>query len=130
MKKVTICTILSLHLFANVNFMEFFKIPMLVSHFSEHQSENKNLTFLLFLKMHYSEKSEHSKNRHQDSKLPFKSSQGLVSQSFVCGILIFDDYVFIELKSIFSDITSTLFSYCNSFPIGYNHSIWQPPKFF
>jgi hypothetical protein len=46
----------------------------LVQHFQEHRRENKELTFVSFLDMHYGANSDHQKHpKHSHNKLPVSS---------------------------------------------------------
>ncbi|MEO6683403.1 MAG: hypothetical protein ABIN48_11340 [Ginsengibacter sp.] len=49
------------------------KMPLLVEHYFDHQEENKDLTLLQFLNMHYTNPHPVDKNHEKDMQLPFKS---------------------------------------------------------
>ncbi len=54
----------------------------LVQHFQEHRRENKELTFVSFLDMHYGANSDHQKHpKHSHNKLPVSSQPVFVYAS-------------------------------------------------
>ncbi|MBS1689972.1 MAG: hypothetical protein JSS96_14680 [Bacteroidetes bacterium] len=102
------------------------KLPYVFQHFTAHQQENSNITFLEFLAMHYMHGSPKDKDYKDDMKLPFKSG----------------DNCFTSLFPAFFPATNTVFK---TKPIGlvkhkigiyeegfilpaYLSNIWQPPK--
>jgi hypothetical protein len=65
--------IISFQLLSGGTFLpEVLKLPLLISHFQEHQAEDASITFFEFLKLHYND-NEHTQNsNHPHEKLPFK----------------------------------------------------------
>lgn len=49
------------------------KIPVLLSHFRDHRNENPGLSFIAFLKIHYSDDHPQDNDDREDNELPFKS---------------------------------------------------------
>lgn len=108
------------------------KIPFLFNHYTEHHTENKQLTFGQFLFVHYvdlSHELNEKKGKYdqdEDSQLPFHSHTDYTATftyffpssplKIVCVPLISE----LEQGKIFFD-NQVLSSF-------YIHSIWQPPQ--
>lgn len=51
------------------------KLPLLIQHYMHHQSEDPSLSFLAFLKIHYTDTQHPNDNDdREDNELPFKST--------------------------------------------------------
>ncbi len=61
---------LSVHLFTNTELCQLVKLPVLLSHYKEHKALNKEITFPVFLTMHYFNGGPHDGT---DMDLPFKT---------------------------------------------------------
>jgi hypothetical protein len=104
---------------------QFFKLPILFEHFSEHKTENKNITFLEFLKIHYQGNHAPASDDLKDKKLPFKSQGNSFSTQIFAVLPAFSE---IEIP-LFSDNKKNIAIYKNLFvPTFKLESIWQPPK--
>lgn len=73
MKKWVALFLLSLYLLGTTEAHQLLKIPLLVQHYFEHKAENKNITLLSFLNMHYTETVVYDDDYAQDMQLPFKT---------------------------------------------------------
>lgn len=67
---VLIIQLSSLGLFAGGLLTEICRIPLLIEHFEHHEKKNQEISFLTFLKEHYSQ-NDSSDSEH--GNLPFKS---------------------------------------------------------
>ena len=99
---------------------------MLVEHFMEHRQENKDLSFIAFLDIHYAHGSPKDADYDKDMKLPFKSiaNSNIASISFCSPIPYFKEnpvFYFAGDKNQFPDYSFTYSS-------AYLSAIWQPPK--
>lgn len=56
-------------------FQQFYKLPVLLEHFSEHKKLH-NVSFIDFLEMHYWGEDRNDDDDDRDLQLPFKSSCG------------------------------------------------------
>lgn len=74
MKKVLLYPLLSILLINNISFNQFFKIPVLISHYLEHKQRNKSIDFIDFLSMHYWGKDMNDNDQDRDMQLPFKKT--------------------------------------------------------
>ena len=113
------------YLFSATELHELLKLPILVAHFEEHRSENKELSLIDFLAEHYGGANELDQDWQKDSKLPFKTFQS-----------DFSHVHFIEpqsapyIPSFFSEWISSLLRAPNqdSLPDDRSNNIWHPPK--
>lgn len=128
MKKIIAILFLGLYLTTTSEIFELLKLPILLSHFLEHQSENNQITFVSFLEMHYSSQNNHFKKNHSDTKLPFKTHHCCSSCSSLITFLE-PNLHFIFHKNIILPINvKSNFSYTFIFESNFQSSIWQPPK--
>jgi len=108
-------------------FNQLVKLPILVEHFKEHKSKNKELTLLKFLSMHYAAEETQDADHDTDMKLPFKSHEGCLNAMLEVYVPSNTGDVFV--KPVPSNI-HTYFPYKESFiNSSFLSSIWQPPKF-
>jgi hypothetical protein len=119
---------LFLYLTSFTEFKEFFKLPLLVEHYFEHQESNKYLTLITFLALHYNEDNSKFPDFQKDMKLPFKSHENCVSNvigGYVPQSIFFIDF---NLNQFIENVSPSIFKeliYSSYFL----SSIWQPPKF-
>ena len=74
MRKVLAIWLLLIFSITQTELGQLLKIPSLVEHFHTHRQQNSTLSFIDFLKDHYT-KSHQDKDQSEDRKLPFQSSQ-------------------------------------------------------
>ena len=126
MKRCITILCLLVYFFASTEAKQLFKIPVIFQHFAEHQQEDKQLSLLAFLDMHYLHGSPYDQDYDRDMKLPFKSS-GDVFSFFPCtadrmppAYLVVCPQKKIEKHLRFSSIDRPYTSPA--------HNIWQPPR--
>ena len=102
------------------------KLPALVEHFQQHETEKKDLSILSFLKMHYFNGDPIDADHEEDMKLPFKTtSSDFGASQWVSSFTVFimpqllTDY---EESMSFTPKSLVLFS-------SYLSAVWQPPRF-
>lgn len=105
---------------------EVFKLPVLIHHYFEHSTEDKELSILDFLGEHYSGEIEHhhKKGDHHE-KLPFKSMDShsvQVLSLIVPNLMIFKTIPDFPKRSI-------PIHHLQIYTDAHLDSIWQPPKF-
>lgn len=126
MKKLIIILFLSIYTLSATELHELFKLPNLVEHFKEHQSEDKTTTLINFLVNHYTATDDGDNDSSKDMQLPFKSNHdgGNISNT---GFNCFTN-IQLAIKSI--PIESKNYNtYSSEFiSSAYLSSIWQPPK--
>ena len=122
MKKIIAIFLITIFLCANTSIGQLFKVPNLIEHFKEHQNEigSKSISFVDFLKLHYSKTSENNQQEHQD--LPFKTLDNVVSVFTFC----FSQFHLEFTKPLIEN--KNKFFYKNSFKSKLTTSIWLPPK--
>jgi hypothetical protein len=72
MRKATAYIFFILYLFLTTEAYQVLKIPVILEHFHEHQKENKDITLLEFLNIHYMHGSPMDADYERDMQLPFK----------------------------------------------------------
>lgn len=124
-KRLIAITFLSLYILTATECSQLLKIPKLVSHFTEHQDLDRNLSFFEFLYMHYTDHDINDNDQDKDMQLPFKThgdcAFSLLKFSdcppYHCTFNTFRIIENIAIPSTDSDFESTYLS-----------NIWQPPK--
>lgn len=100
------------------------KFPILINHYLEHRQQNANLSFVDFIKAHYSDKVVHDNDSDRDMQLPFKKC---ITPFFV--FVIIQDKINITVSTVIhgfvkpNQIFSSNWNPQNSLSV-----IWQPPK--
>jgi hypothetical protein len=127
MKNFFVILFLSSYLLSTTQLSELFKINLLVEHYIEHTTKDKNLSLWAFLCMHYSGDDLKDADYNKDMKLPFKTLDtcNYASISFCTQI---QDFQFSENLSI-KLYRTPLYKYNFSFSSNFHSAIWQPPKF-
>ena len=75
MKKIRIIFMGLLMLNGLTEIHQLMKLPFLIKHYIDHHEENTSLSFIDFLKMHYTDKEDPNDNDDkEDNELPFKST--------------------------------------------------------
>ncbi len=126
MKKISAILLLSIYLFSATEIHQLLKLPVIFQHFREHQQEDKRITLLQFLAIHYLHGVKKDKDYDRDMKLPFKTSCDSVSSvapAFVpIAVQLYIDKP-LETNPKKKPVTQDRFSLSS-----YLASIWQPPK--
>ncbi len=73
MKRWVAIILLSLYTFGATEACQLLKLPFLINHYLEHNSNKNALSFIDFIKLHYNDQHAYSADAHKHSKLPFKS---------------------------------------------------------
>ena len=102
------------------------KLPVVFEHFAEHRKENKNISFLQFLDIHYMHGSPKDQDYSEDMKLPFKTADNCVSMASPVVIprlahALENQVLHIPEKEMHIPKAELI-------PSSYLSSIWQPPK--
>ncbi len=109
---------------AGTELHQLLKLPVLVQHFHEHQQEDKNVSLLRFIIIHYFSGSPKDKDYDRDMQLPFKTTD--------CSLLA---NIVVPLQPV-SITTNPEFFVTNYYPAFKNNTslpnhfsdIWQPPR--
>jgi hypothetical protein len=116
-----------IYLLSATEFSQLLKIPVLFSHFVEHQQIDPLMSFSDFLYHHYAIDHGDDGDAATDNKLPFKAHDHCCS--FVFPISIFPTIQFSQPKTIVIEKKNILFSSSVNIISAYLSTIWQPPRF-
>jgi hypothetical protein len=115
------------YLLATTELNQLLKLPLLVGHYLEHQTNTENLSIYQFLYIHYANGNVKDADYEKDMKLPFKANNNFLLQTNV----ISPPSIFIVTPNKnLSKIIQKKFFYTNDRLItsAYLSNIWQPPK--
>ena len=123
MNKVIAIFLITIFLCANTSIGQFLKIPNLIEHYKEYQTEvnSDSNSFTQFIKVHYSKNTDNNKKEHQN--LPFKTFDNSTHVLFTFSTVSFRLEIIKPLISV-----KKKFFYTNSFKSNLFTSIWMPPK--
>ncbi len=127
MKKWIIISFLILYINSTTELYQLLKLPVLLEHFFEHQSQNSNLTFIAFLSMHYSQVDDHDGDKEKDNKLPFKSHSFCNSTTALITLNQEQNITFTAFREYEIEKKNNNFY---TFLVSSSHlkAIWQPPQ--
>jgi hypothetical protein len=117
---------LAVYLFSVTEAHQLLKLPVVFQHFSEHQQEDKNISLLQFLAMHYLHGSPKDKDYDRDMQLPFKTAGDCLA-TFAPAFVP----VTVELNLEQPVITlqqANILKPDQFISSTYLSNIWQPPK--
>jgi len=125
MKRFTAYLFCALYLLSTTEAYQLLKIPIILEHFHEHQKENKDITFLEFLDIHYMHGSPMDDDYDRDMQLPFKTMNHHVNMT---PVHVKD--LTSSTLSILSPTRETVFVVVDDqgIPSRYLSSIFQPPR--
>jgi hypothetical protein len=123
-KKVIILSFIFLYLTAYTELSQFFKIPVMIEHFTEHKKHNTNITFFKFLAAHYIYGDGNENDNERDARLPFKSHNSNVVNVLFSDFLS-NSFVIIPPVKI---VSACYIPEQELFESSYLSAIWQPPK--
>ncbi len=127
MKKATAILFLTIYLLSTTEAQQLLKLPVVFEHFQAHKKENKDITFVHFLAIHYLHGSPKDKDYEEDMKLPFKTCGDCVSSivpGFVPVMVQLSTAKIIEIPAMKNYVLQDQFILSS-----YLASIWQPPKY-
>ncbi|MDT8414075.1 MAG: hypothetical protein RQ735_01745 [Flavobacteriaceae bacterium] len=118
--------LLTIYLFANTQLCELIKIGVFITHLTEHQSENEEITLSQFVTIHYFSGNVKDADYDRDMELPFKSHD--ISPSFTVVLLTpsFEYNLIGPVRYSKQDFNFYKFSNISA---SYLSEIWQPPKY-
>jgi hypothetical protein len=125
MHKVAAYLFLFVYLFANTELHELVKLDAFVAHYAEHRQENKDITLIDFIVIHYFSGNIVDDDYSKDMQLPFKNVD---CNNFIPSIT-FALPEFLDLKTCATVKSDMLPIYDQSMlPSSHLSDIWQPPK--
>jgi hypothetical protein len=126
MKKLLAISFLFMYMFSATEVKQLLKIPLIFQHFKEHSSENKAISFLQFMGMHYLHGSPLDKDYSRDMQLPFKTSNDYIS-CITSGFLPFAVQFSIDRQTRIPEMEKFM-NEVHFISSSYLANIWQPPK--
>ncbi len=103
-----------------------FKVPLIFQHYAEHRKENRNLSFLRFLDLHYLHGNPKDSDHDRDMQLPFKSSADCAFGLATAFVPLMHE-ISIHPEPTGEGKIHTGF-YTRFMPSALLADIWQPPK--
>jgi len=124
-KKIFAISFLLIYLFSTTELHQLLKMPVLIEHFMEHREENKNITLMQFLHIHYGMGDVKDSDYDKDMKLPFKTHDNCVttfSNIYLpsAKVSIEKPIQFLQKKPFIKRDQFLLTSHLSN--------IWQPPR--
>jgi hypothetical protein len=116
---------LILHFFASTELHQLVRMPVLLTHFSEHKASTSSLSFFEFLSLHYGDVTNTHESQNAHDQLPFKSN---------CEVSLHALWVTIvstqEIPDTQTPVNQSNKTVLPSFvlPCNDGNNIWQPPK--
>jgi hypothetical protein len=117
----------SLYLFSTTEARQLLKLPIVFKHFQEHKKENKDITFLAFLDMHYMHGSPVDDDYDRDMQLPFKTMGDCLSSVTLAFVPASPEIPVVRL--LVTPIKPTFLYQQADILSPYLSCIWQPPRF-
>lgn len=127
LKKLTAIFFFAAYLLSATEAHQLLKLPVVFQHFAEHQQENRNISFLQFLDMHYMHGSPMDKDHDRDMQLPFKATGDCIAMATAFVPLTTQISIAKPVETISQ--TNCIIQHQCLLP-AYLSSIWQPPKSF
>ena len=123
MKKFILIILSVSFLNSSTELHEFFRLPFLVKHYSKHRSEDHSLSFIDFLKIHYSNNHPDDDDDDDDTELPFKSQGNIVAADPITFLFIEhgEDFIFFSIERSYKSLTEGKL-------IKKSFSIFHPPR--
>ncbi|MEO6832250.1 MAG: hypothetical protein ABI378_07620 [Chitinophagaceae bacterium] len=126
MKRFIALFFLTTYLLATTELGQFLKIPAFVSHFQEHKHDNKGLTLLAFIYIHYANEDVNDADYDKDMKLPFKACD---NSSLQFSITTLPESIEIPSKKLsYFSPKEKYFVPSQDFTAAFHSLIWQPPR--
>jgi len=127
MRKISTIFFLSIYLLSTSEAHQLLKLPVVFMHFQEHRQEDKYLSLLQFLNMHYMHGSPKDKDYDRDMQLPFKTTSCCLSTITTAYFPLHVQYTI--LAPILNSCKTPGFAKPPFIPSSYLSKIWQPPKY-
>ena len=115
-----------LYLLSSTEAHQLLKLPVVFQHYAEHKQENKSISFIQFLAMHYLHGSPKDKDYSRDMQLPFKSSADCPSSTAPAFVPVMVEIIPVKPSEI--SLNKNSFPQDQILLSSYLANIWQPPK--
>lgn len=125
-KKATVILLLFMHLYSNTELCELFKTGAFVTHYLQHKQQNRQLTFLQFIDMHYLGNDAKDNDDAEDNQLPFRHCECSLHLPIAVN---HNTNAYTELNHPVAIVANRFRLYNQlSLPSCYLADIWQPPR--
>ena len=122
-KNILVILFSALLLNASTEIFQLLRFPLLIQHYFQHKQKDSSLSFIEFVKLHYSVNDHPNDNDdNEDNRLPFKSG-GDISH---IDTPVIEKRV--EAREIFYLLKPTSTYYCERIPNHRSISIFHPPR--
>ncbi len=111
---------------ASTELRELAKLGSFITHYYEHKEQNKELSLVNFIEIHYINSPIKDNDFDKDMKLPFKTHN--CSSHAAPEITFFNTFNYYIQEPIFFFKASNNFYNNLSLPSSYLSDIWQPPR--
>ena len=125
MRRFSAAFFLIVFLFANTELHELTKMGAFINHYKEHRQENRDLTLIDFIIIHYFSGNIVDDDYAEDMQLPFKSVD--CSNSIPTITISLPD-IFVLQPAILLESTRLPVYDQSVLPSSHLDDIWQPPK--
>jgi hypothetical protein len=125
-KKIITVLLLSAYLLPATAVTELLKLPQLVEHFYDHKEEGSKTSFIAYLVQHYIKEDGTDKDAAEDSRLPFKTGEQLLSVM----VISVDPPQSFSITPVALPVVKKMYTISNDDFISsqYLNAIWQPPR--
>ena len=127
MKSFIAILLLSICLGSTSEVHELLKIPILIGHFMEHRSENRQMSFWDFMILHYAKGEVKDADYNKDMRLPFKSLPELTGSILLIALI--PELQLPDAKYSFAEAAKGVDRKDLFIRSGFLTCIWQPPKY-
>ncbi len=126
MKTIVLHLLLAIFVFTSTAIGQLAKLPALLTHYTEHSTENKSLSFVDYLKMHYLTATDGDNDTERDMQLPFKK----ITNTVVAYVFTPQPSIIFTTKATYAISTKqTLFRYLAFIPTSAIGVVIEPPEF-
>jgi hypothetical protein len=125
-RKIVTALLLSAYLMPVTAVTELLKLPQLIEHYYDHKTEGNNKGFTAYLFQHYFREDGTDKDAAEDSQLPFKNSEQILSVMII-SVNPPETFYFspLDIPLIKKTYKTSNDHYIIS---QYLDAIWQPPR--
>jgi hypothetical protein len=109
---------------AGTELHQLFKLPVFIQHFYEHQQEDKNISLLRFVVIHYFSGNPKDSDYNRDMQLPFKTAD--CSSTIALAALTHPSFT--NERPVFTVANNYPALKNNTFLSSHFSDIWQPPR--
>lgn len=77
MRKPVLIVTIVLFLNSSTELHQLFRLPFLMEHYRHHNNQDPSISFISFLKIHYTSSHPDDKDDNEDNQLPFKDASNI-----------------------------------------------------